>query len=486
MTGDRGARATVCAHCGQHRPGRRHILDQPVCPNCELRFRRKPRQCPHCDEPKILAFYDKQRRPSCAACTGNEPIYACPCCNSEDKHFGAYCAECTLEDRLMTLLNDPATSEVHHQLVPVFRALMDARDPRATLYWLTRPTSRPDILADMANGALAIAHTAFDELPTTRNVSYVHDLLVATGVLTPHSIAVDAITRWLTDNVSDLPKAQADLVRQYARWRLLRRLRQLDAAGNLTAGSLDTARAALSSAVRFLTWLNARGLTLASLNQHQLDDYLTEFPTRASTLGSGFLRWTTSSRITHAVAVPVPPRPTPNVAMAHDLRWDHVQTLLHNNTIRGYTRVAGLFMLLFAQPLVRTLRMRRDQIEVHGGGEVTVTFDSIAIELPDPLNKLVIDHLDFGAPASYATSNWLFPGRNPGKPLVTENVRGELVSLGIPPNHARQAAMFQLASEMPTAVLAEVLGLNNITAIRWATLASRDWAYYAALRREPT
>jgi hypothetical protein len=43
--------------------------------------------------------------------------------------------------------------------------------------------------------------------------------------------------------------------------------------------------------------------------------------------------------------------------------------------------------------------------------------------------------------------------------------------------------MFQLASEIPTPILAEILGLATNTSVRWATLAARDWGQYTALRR---
>ena len=73
------------------------------------------------------------------------------------------------------------------------------------------------------------------------------------------------------------------------------------------------------------------------------------------------------------------------------------------------------------------------------------------------------------------------PPRRPA--LATENFRSQLVALGIAPNQARKAAMFQLAAEMPAPVLADLLGLSATTASRWASLAARDWSQYAGMRR---
>ncbi|WP_280489658.1 hypothetical protein [Nocardia carnea] len=123
------------------------------------------------------------------------------------------------------------------------------------------------------------------------------------------------------------------------------------------------------------------------------------------------MKWTNHARLTPGLQVPTPERPTPQVLLSEDRRWQHVETLLHDSTIRSYTRIAGLFMLLFAQPLSRICRMRPDQIALLPD-TVTVTFDTVAIEMPEPLDQLLREHLDQGGPASYAnTGTWLFPGR---------------------------------------------------------------------------
>jgi hypothetical protein len=77
-------------------------------------------------------------------------------------------------------------------------------------------------------------------------------------------------------------------------------------------------------------------------------------------------------------------------------------------------------------------------------------------------------------------------GTSRGRHLATENIRKRLVSCGIHPFDARTAAMFQLATEIPTPILGELLGLSPTTATRWATLAARDWSQYAAMRRATT
>ena len=171
--------------------------------------------------------------------------------------------------------------------------------------------------------------------------------------------------------------------------------------------------------------------------------------------------------------------------MSDQARWDGIELLLHDTTINTHSRVAGLFMLLFAWPLNRVLRMTRDQVHPRSDGRVFVTFDKLPIELPPLVGPILLEHMDSHCAASYATGNtvWLFPGRHPGRPIVTETVRRTLVEQGIHPRASRSAAMFALASQIPPAVLADLTGMTVGKALTWNQLAARDWSSYVAHRR---
>ena len=199
----------------------------------------------------MLAFYDDQRRPSCAHCTGHEPVYACDDCGREDNPFGRRCGSCELHHRLSDLLAD-TTGDVHPRLRSVFDALMAAPRPQSVLYWLTRASSRPDLLRAMARGDMDITHGAFEQLRPDRAVIYVRDLLAAVDVLPPYEASVERITPWLRDLLTTLPKHHADLIGRFVRWQLLRRLRLLEDRGKVTRGSVQHARAAVLGAARFL------------------------------------------------------------------------------------------------------------------------------------------------------------------------------------------------------------------------------------------
>ena len=147
---------TTCAHCGQQKRCLRLILEEPVCGNCVLRFGRTATTCPGCGGTKVLAFYDAQRRPACATCTGNKPSYACVKCGREDSPHGRKCAPCVLAERATELLSDPS-GRIHPQLQPVFDTLLAGPRPQTTLYWFNRSTG-PGILRAMAQGEIEITH----------------------------------------------------------------------------------------------------------------------------------------------------------------------------------------------------------------------------------------------------------------------------------------------------------------------------------------
>lgn len=473
-----------CGHCGQLKKCSRTILEQPVCQICMLRYARAPSPCPGCSATKVLAFYDAQRRPACATCTGNPAVYACQACGREDSRWGRNCAPCVLAERATTLLSQPGGG-IHPQLQPVYDALLAGPRPQTALYWFDRSTG-PDLLAAMARGEYEISHATFAALPTSKPNNYLRDLLAALGVLPPYNAELERITPWLNDILATLPKEHSDILARYARWQVLRRLRQQQHQATLTHGAISTARASIVATMRLLTWLASHGTDITAATQTDIEHYADEHPGRARA-ARPFLAWAHRTELTTKMSLPVPERDQPQVTVSDADRWAHVELLLHDNTIRLYVRVAGLFTLLFAQPLSRTCAMRAEQITQHTDGTITVNFDTYPIELPKPLDALVRQHLATRGQASYASrpDQWLFPGGHPGRHLATENIRSQLVARGIQPGTARNAAMYQLAAEIPTPILAEMLGLHRNTAVRWATLAARDWSLYTAQRANP-
>ncbi|MFQ6326941.1 hypothetical protein ACLMAL_12465 [Nocardia sp. CWNU-33] len=77
----------------------------------------------------------------------------------------------------------------------------------------------------------------------------------------------------------------------------------------------------------------------------------------------------------------------------------------------------------------------------------------------------------------------LFPGFDRRRPLDRGTFGTRLNQHGITPHASRNTALVTLATELPAAVLADLLGLHPGTAVRWVRIAKRDWHTHLAERR---
>ncbi|MBV1958057.1 hypothetical protein KUG12_27665 [Streptomyces sp. BV333] len=75
---------------------------------------------------------------------------------------------------------------------------------------------------------------------------------------------------------------------------------------------------------------------------------------------------------------------------------------------------------------------------------------------------------------------WLFPGGRPGQPLGDDRIGERLHKIGIRPKQDRSTALFTLATELPAAILARMLGVHIKVAVQWQQASAGDWAAYAA------
>jgi len=105
------------------------------------------------------------------------------------------------------------------------------------------------------------------------------------------------------------------------------------------------------------------------------------------------------------------------------------------------------------------------------------------IVLPEPLAELVLQVVASrrgkAVIGDQGTSPWLFPGGQPSRPISAFGLAERLRQLGIRSGQARSTALF-LATELPAAVLARILGIHISVATAWQRASSGDWTAYAA------
>jgi hypothetical protein len=392
-----------------------------------------------------------------------------------------------LRQRATELLTDPASGQIHAQLLPLFDALMVAERPHSTIYWLGRkPGDGTRLLGAMARGDAEISHQTFEDLPRNKSLDYLRDLLTALDILPPYEPRIERTVRWLDDVLATLPPDHAALVERFARWRVLRQVRQRSARGELTKGVIQTARTKIRGTIALLAWLDTQNLEISTATPGDLEHYIAAGQSEVANQIYQFIDWVRETGLNPALDVQVIARDSPAVTMSDAERWRHVERLLHDTTVRHYIRIGGLFVLLFAQPLSRICAMKRTQVDIRRDGRMFVTFERTPVEIPDILDALIEEHMSRRGQASYVSrdTQWLFPGGTPGNHLGTENFRRQLAALGIASNSSKHAALFDLAATLPQPILADLLGISKTSATRWAALSSRTWGPYMAARRE--
>ena len=75
---------------------------------------------------------------------------------------------------------------------------------------------------------------------------------------------------------------------------------------------------------------------------------------------------------------------------------------------------------------------------------------------------------------------WLFPGGRPGQPIGDDRLGLRLQKIGLQPRQDRSTTLFTLATELPAAILARMLGVHIQVAVQWQKASAGDWAAYAA------
>lgn len=119
-----------------------------------------------------------------------------------------------------------------------------------------------------------------------------------------------------------------------------------------------------------------------------------------------------------------------------------------------------------------------------GSREVHLCLGQAPIVLPEPVASLartvIANRKGHATIGALNPSGWLFPGGQPGRPISATQLTVRLTNLGIRPNQARSTALFQLAAEIPAAILARTLGIHTDVAVTWQRLSAGDWGTYAA------
>ncbi|MFI6362146.1 LIM domain-containing protein [Nocardia sp. NPDC050630] len=447
---------------------------RPWCRICKSRWAR----CSGCGERRPVRGGTVDA-PLCAACTRDEPGFwrSCPNCGEPGRILATVCGRCRLDHRLHELLGDEH-GQIHPHLQPLYQALIRVERLPTVETWLRRSAAPAILRALQANGQ-KLSHTSLDELPPSKTLEHFRSVLVATGTLPQRDEHMAWLERWVYTVIADrVDPDERNLLHRYAIWHVIRRLRHRTHGRTVTRGQAAAAQATIKAAGALLDWLGDRDLTLASATQPDLDDWLTTQHVNAG----NFVRWARRNKLT-CLDYTAQRWRGPVSCIDTETRWTQARRLLHDDTIRSEDRVAGLLVLLYAQHATTISRLTVEDVHI-ADDRTQLRLGDEPITLPEPLAGLIRQLTEtrrgHAAIAEPDTVTWLFPGGRPGRPLSAERLIERLHDLGIRPSEARNTALFQLATELPAAILARMLGIHISVAANWQQVSSGDWMSYAA------
>ncbi|MBX7269580.1 hypothetical protein KIF24_28600 [Micromonospora sp. Llam7] len=472
----------ACQRCGITRVVfARTAQGQPLCQRCA-----GPRErCVHCHRVRPVVGRPPDG-PVCGACWRRDPAATHPCqrCGTVTwlHHFGL-CPACACPEVLRELLT-AADGTLRPAATTVLDVLAGDDNPAAVLKWLQAPTPRA-LLAALAEQAGPLQHTTLDRLRPTKAADRLRALLVARGALPARDEHLVLLERWIdtaTAAIADVNDRR--LVRRFATWHHLRRLRQLSTPDRPTGyGQISAARGDLAAAIAFLAWLRTRSTSIATAQQADVDDWLTSGPSSRHN-ASAFVSWAVRRRHAHDIDLSARSSTTHRrVLTQRDQRWQLARRLLHDNDLHAVDRVAGLLVLLHAQPVSRIAGLTVEHVEATPDG-THLRLGSTPIRLPPPLDHLVAElvgrRAGHTAVGRTAANRWLFPGAAPGQPLSAQQLGARLRRLGVPARTSRNTTLMDLAGQLPAAVLSQLLGLHLQTATNWTQEAGNTRPRYAA------
>jgi hypothetical protein len=405
------------------------------------------------------------------------------CSRCERLPAGRRCARCALSDQLAAALDD-GTGRVNPALVPLFAALTSMAKPKAGLIWLRNPKV-PELLGDLASGRIPLTHEALHAVASWRTAAYLRDLLMTCGVLPTIDKQLAHYETLLHRRLADLADAGSPhlrLLRQFAVWYQLPRLRAKAQARPLTPSHRQFASDQLTQAHGLRGWLATRAHTLAQATQADLDAWHATHNDHQRRCLRAFLRW--AMRAGRLPRLKLPPLLVRRAApITQHRRLELLGQLLTDQDRPLRSRVAACLMLLFAQPATRVVRLTIDDVTRAADGQVFVRFGEPATPVPEPFATLLLQataQRDNLQTATNPGARWLFPGRRAGQPLHASHLSQLVRDLGIPALAGRTAALRQLVLQVPAPVVAQALGYHHNTATRVATEAGTPWSRYAS------
>jgi hypothetical protein len=469
-----------CARCGRRASKSAEWSDGPICRTCYDRAIRVRGRCPCCDTDRLLPGRDTAGAPICRDCAGIVRDFFCNRCGFEGLLLGGrLCEHCTLADTLARLLDD-GTGRVAPAFLPLVKILLEMDRPKSRLIWLRNPNV-VRLLQGLATGSIPLTHDGLHQQTPWRTVTHLRDLLMDSAVLPRVDRQFLLYQRWLTERLATIEDPEhRQLLRHFATWHQLRRLRTKAEKVPLGRSQTNHTKQEVTQAGAFLTWLAGRGRAIGQCQQADIDTWHTEsLATRRPS--QSFLRWCMKTGRMPRLTLPPAVITQDSEPLHQHRRLAILRRVLNDDSLPLRARVAAALVLLYAQPVSRIVRLTIDDI-TDDETTVTVRLGDPPSPLPEPVADLMRAYIQSRQHLPYASSRssqWLFPGRQPGQPMNPVSLQVHLREIGVPPQRGRTSAIRQLVLQAPAPVIARALGYHDKTATRLVSEAGGTWSRYA-------
>ncbi len=480
-----------CTACGRTEVARRRYSGVVLCRRCAVA---PARICAFCRLTRVRVDPD----PGCPRCGLSDPL-ECSTCGDTWFSFGhgvAGCYLCRLHRRVARLA-DGADAERVDRLRPFLQALQQVDDPRRGLEWLTRGRAAQQLAKDLLHGRSPVEHATLDAVNATvtkrsTSVEHLRHLLVASGVLAARDEPLHRLEETIDRLLASTEPTDQAVLRQWAVWHVLPRVRRRIDAGRPSAAVLGRGTSSVTTPHHFLRWLRQHGASLDQLRQADVDQWTADHLEQAVALAA-FLRWAARRHhVPRGIRPPSRRDRTVRLSTSQDELYAAARRCLTDATIPPGHRLAVGLVVLYGQPLTRICRLRVSDLQHHDDGITTITLGRTPLALLPPLaavartvaDTALQDAVRSGVSTGFTNQPvWLFPGLPLTKHAHPTTLSDRIVAL-LPGNvrSHRNTALLTLTRDVPPVVLADLLGLHPGTVERWRTLAGGSLATYAAAR----
>lgn len=256
---------------------------EPWCKACKQRWARCSRRA------QVARVRGGTRDQSlCAACTRPDPGFwrSCPGCGEQDRIRTGRCMLCQLRQRLPDLVGDE-TGTIRPGLQALHDNLAGCERPATVIRWLDK-SAAPAISRELCAGQRPLTHAALDDLPDGQASA-----APARGPGSPPERCRHVMSRWPGWDAGRGGHRRTPWRRPAAvpaPLRVIRRLRGRLNGTHTTHGQAVPAQQNIKAAIALLDWLTARGLTLHSVRQGDLEAWLASTQATHRTDAGNFVR----------------------------------------------------------------------------------------------------------------------------------------------------------------------------------------------------